>query len=111
MFFLILPLIDNYLSSFVNLLYFIYSKHHLKTSNLLCLFLIFFLAFIEMPEMLYHLRKNYDYWKELHDKGLTGTEDPEKLPKNVKLEKVATKDFSVKEDVHQHKDKKINLIN
>lgn len=55
-------------------------------------------SFIEMPEMLYHLRKNYDYWKELHDKGLTGTEDPEKIPKNVKSEKVATKDFSVKDD-------------
>ncbi|XP_073990558.1 high affinity cAMP-specific and IBMX-insensitive 3',5'-cyclic phosphodiesterase 8-like isoform X2 [Rhodnius prolixus] len=32
-------------------------------------------SFIEMPEMLYHLRKNYDYWKELHDKGITGTGD------------------------------------
>ncbi|KAL1449204.1 hypothetical protein WDU94_000423 [Cyamophila willieti] len=26
-------------------------------------------AFIDMPEMLYHLRSNYQYWKELDEKG------------------------------------------
>lgn len=40
-------------------------------------------SFIEMPEMLYHLRKNYDYWRELSEKGVTGIEDPEKRRSSI----------------------------
>uniref|UniRef100_A0A1B6E641 PDEase domain-containing protein n=3 Tax=Clastoptera arizonana TaxID=38151 RepID=A0A1B6E641_9HEMI len=32
-------------------------------------------AFIDMPEMLYHLRSNYQYWKDLEEKGVTSLGD------------------------------------
>ncbi|KAI5708649.1 hypothetical protein M8J76_000180 [Diaphorina citri] len=32
-------------------------------------------AFIDMPEMLYHLRSNYQYWKDLDEKGITSIQD------------------------------------
>lgn len=32
-------------------------------------------AFIDMPEMLYHLRSNYQYWKDLDEKGITNLGD------------------------------------
>jgi hypothetical protein len=34
-----------------------------------------FSAFIDMPEMLYHLRSNYQYWKDLEEKGVTSLGD------------------------------------
>ena len=57
-----------------------------------------------MPEMLYHLRKNYDYWKELHDKGLTEPEGTETVPKKPKFEK----EFSFREEFCHIKEKKNN---
>lgn len=32
-------------------------------------------AFIDMPEMLYHLRSNYQYWKDLDEKGISSIQD------------------------------------
>lgn len=32
-------------------------------------------AFIDQPEMLYHLRSNYQYWKDLEEKGVTSLGD------------------------------------
>lgn len=78
--------------------------------------------------MLYHLRKNYDYWKELHDKGFTGIDefdnnipsaekrpsiDFDKLPSKdfdkvstKDLEKTPSKDFSFNEEIDHPKEKK-----
>uniref|UniRef100_A0A0K8SGT4 3',5'-cyclic-AMP phosphodiesterase n=1 Tax=Lygus hesperus TaxID=30085 RepID=A0A0K8SGT4_LYGHE len=40
-------------------------------------------AFLEMPETLYNLRKNYDYWKDLNDKGCVGIEEETNGKKEV----------------------------
>lgn len=64
-------------------------------------------SFIEMPEMLYHLRKNYDYWKDLHDKGFTGIEENSADNKKAALEKTPSKEFSFKEEINNQKEKQL----
>lgn len=37
--------------------------------------LLYFSAFIDMPEMLYYMRSNYQYWKDLEEKGTISFND------------------------------------
>lgn len=55
-------------------------------------------AFIDMPEMLYHLRSNYQYWKDLEEKGVTSLGDislkqPSSSSPNPNLPNIPEKSF------------------
>ncbi|XP_031848685.1 phosphodiesterase 8 isoform X1 [Nomia melanderi] len=42
-------------------------------------------AFIDMPEMVGHMRHNYEKWKEYNEKGITTLQDIEKIQQNPEL--------------------------
>lgn len=47
-----------------------------------------FTAFIDMPEMLYYMRSNYQYWKDLEEKGTISFSDICKMSLTTTLPKI-----------------------
>lgn len=54
----------------------------------LVLIMMRFTAFIDMPEMLYYMRSNYQYWKDLEEKGTISFSDICKMPLTTTLPKI-----------------------